>query len=190
MIGTYNLAFRLQKFQFKFILRSWINQITWPNSYKRPCKITFWFYKMSSFKFGKYNIKRQRTSVNFVWVKILQKILQLHPEKSFFESKKHFFDIRSKNKFVWIKESFVDFKNISLMWTNLFLWIKENYFEITKLSLIQRNFFVDRIFKHFLYIHIHIHIRRKFICENLIKSWVKLGHSDFLRKLKVFCVFI
>ena len=34
---------------------------------------------------------------------------------SFFESKKHFFDIRSKKKFLWIEESFVDSKKCSLM---------------------------------------------------------------------------
>ena len=59
------------------LLRPWINQIAWPNSCKSSCKVTFLFYKMSSWKFEKYNRKRFWTSVNFVWVKILQKILQL-----------------------------------------------------------------------------------------------------------------
>ena len=58
-------------------LRPWINQITWSNSCKIPCKINFIFYKISFWKFGKYNRKRWRTAVNFVWVKNFQKILQL-----------------------------------------------------------------------------------------------------------------
>ena len=69
----------------------------------------------------------------------------IHPENSFFGSKKHFFDIRSKKKFLLIEESFVDSKTFSLMSTNLFLWIKEIFFELTKLSLIQRNVFFDSI---------------------------------------------
>ena len=39
----------------------------------------------------------------------------MHPENSFFQSKKHFFDIRSKKKFLLIEESFVDSKKCSLM---------------------------------------------------------------------------
>ena len=57
--------------------RSWVIKITWTNSCKSSCKISFSFYKISCWKFEKYNKKRQRTPVNFVWVKILQKILQL-----------------------------------------------------------------------------------------------------------------
>ena len=57
--------------------KPWINQITWPNSCKSSCTMTFLFYKMSSWKFGKCNRKRWRMSVNFVWVKILQKVLHL-----------------------------------------------------------------------------------------------------------------
>ena len=37
-------------------LRPWINQITWPNSCKSSCIITFLFYT-SSWKFGKYYIR-------------------------------------------------------------------------------------------------------------------------------------
>ena len=37
------------------------------------------------------------------------------PENSFFESKKHFFDMRSKKKFLKMDESFVDSKTFSLM---------------------------------------------------------------------------
>ena len=47
------------------------------NSCKSSRKITFSFHKISPQKFGKYNRRRQRTSVNFVLVKILQKFLQL-----------------------------------------------------------------------------------------------------------------
>ena len=47
---------------------------------------------------------------------------------SFFESKKNFFDIRSEKKFLWIKESFVDSKKISLVQWNRFVYIKENFF--------------------------------------------------------------
>ena len=42
-------------------------------------------------------------------------IFSLHWENSFFESKKHFFDIRTKKIYFWIKESFVNSKKISLM---------------------------------------------------------------------------
>ena len=35
-------------------------------------------------------------------------LILVHPENKFFESKKHFFDIRTKKKFLWIEESFVD----------------------------------------------------------------------------------
>ena len=76
-----------------------------------------------------------------------QKTLMLHWGNSFFESKKHFFDIRSKEKFLWIKESFVHSENFSLIQRNRFVHIKENLFESTKLSSIQRNFFFDRISK-------------------------------------------
>ena len=41
--------------------------------------------------------------------------LHVHLENSFFESKKHFFDIWSKEKCLWIEESFVDSKKCSLM---------------------------------------------------------------------------
>ena len=58
-----------------------------------------------------------------------------------------FFYIRSKKKFLWIKESFVNFKKISLIQRNKYVQIKENFFESTKLSLIQTNFFFDRVSK-------------------------------------------
>ena len=67
----------------------------------------------------------------------------LYWESSFFESKKHFFDIRSKKKFLRIKESYVNSKKFSLIQWNRFVYIKENFFESTKLSFIQRNFFFD-----------------------------------------------
>ena len=53
-------------------------------------------------------------------------------ENSFFESKKHFFDIRSKNKFLWITESFASSKKCSLIQRNRFVYIKENFFCINK----------------------------------------------------------
>ena len=70
-----------------------------------------------------------------------------HWENSFFESKKHFFYIRSKKKFLLSKESFVNSKKISLFKRNRFVYIKENGIESTKLSSIQRNFFFNRISK-------------------------------------------
>ena len=60
-----------------FVLRPWINQITLPNSCQSSCKITFLFYKISFWKFRKYNRRRWDMSVSFVWVRILQKISQL-----------------------------------------------------------------------------------------------------------------
>ena len=71
----------------------------------------------------------------------------LHWENSFFESKEHFFDIRSKKKFLWIKESFVNSKKLSLIQRNRFFHIKENFSESTKLSSVQRNFFFDHTSK-------------------------------------------
>ena len=41
-------------YTYLYTLWPWINQITWPNSCKSSCKITFFFYKISSWKFGKY----------------------------------------------------------------------------------------------------------------------------------------
>ena len=76
--------------------------------------------------------------VSKIWKMLGFEKIYSHPENSFFESKKHFFDIRLKKKFLWIKGSFVDSKTFCLMYTNLFLWIKENFVELTKLSLIQR----------------------------------------------------
>ena len=52
-------------------LRPCFYQITCPNSYKMSCEITFLFYRMSFWKFEKYNRKRLRTPVNFACVKIL-----------------------------------------------------------------------------------------------------------------------
>ena len=68
-------------------------------------------------------------------------------KKHFFESKKHFFDIRSKKVFLWIKESFVNSKKISLIQRNRFVYIKENFFGSTKFSSIQRCFFFNSILK-------------------------------------------
>ena len=68
-------------------------------------------------------------------------------ENSFLESKKHFYYIRSKKKFLWIKENFVNSKKFDLIQKNRFVYIKEHFFESTKLSLIQRNFFFDHISK-------------------------------------------
>ena len=39
-------------------------------------------------------------------------------KNSLFESKKHFFDVRPKKKCLWIKESFVNSKKISLIQKN------------------------------------------------------------------------
>ena len=70
--------------------------------------------------------------------------MYINPENRFFESKNNFFDIRSKKKFLWIEESFVDSKKNSLLLTNLFHCFKGINFELTKISLIQRNFFFNR----------------------------------------------
>ena len=55
----------------------------------------------------------------FLTIKIILRLTGnfaiIRPENSFFESKKHFFDIRSKKKFLWIEESFFDSKTFSLM---------------------------------------------------------------------------
>ena len=58
-----------------------------------------------------------------------------------------FSDVWSKKQCLWIKESFVNSKKISLIQRNRFVYIKENLFESTKLFSIQRNFFFDRISK-------------------------------------------
>ena len=86
----------------------------------------------------------------FNWVFKFKTVIYLdwpHPEKSFFESKKHLFDIRSKKKCLWIKECCVYSKKFSLIQRNRFVYIKENAFESINLSSIQRNFFFDRISK-------------------------------------------
>ena len=70
-----------------------------------------------------------------------------HWENRFFESKKHFFDMRSRKKFLWIKESFVNSKKCSLIQRNRFVYIKEYFVQWSKLSSIQRNLFFDRISK-------------------------------------------
>ena len=56
-------------------------------------------------------------------------------------------NIRSKKKFLWIVENFVDSKKFSLTQRNRFVHIEEIFFESTRLSSIQRNFFFDRILK-------------------------------------------
>ena len=63
------------------------------------------------------------------------------------ERENSFFDLRSKKKFLWIKESFNNSKKISLIQRNRFVYIKEKIFKSTKLSSIQRNFFFDLISK-------------------------------------------
>ena len=50
-----------------------------------------------------------------VWYLIWQLDFLVHWEKSFFESKKHFFDIGSKKIFLWIKDGFFNLKKISLI---------------------------------------------------------------------------
>ena len=52
-----------------------------------------------------------------------------------------------RKQFLWIKESFVNSKKISLTQRNRFVYIKENFFESIKFCLIQRNLFFDRILK-------------------------------------------
>ena len=42
------------QFNQKIWLRPWINQTTRSNSCKIPCKITYWIYKISFWKFRKY----------------------------------------------------------------------------------------------------------------------------------------
>ena len=85
---------------------------------------------------------------NYILLSLLAKsILLLHWENSFFESKKHFFDTRSKKKFLWIEKSFVNSKIFPLIQRNRFVYIKDISFESPKLSSIQRNFFFDRISK-------------------------------------------
>ena len=105
-----------------------------------------WGLKICEFSHG----KEIQQKINKLYLKILKKLMYVpkmppHWENSFFESKKHFSDIRSKKKFLWIKESFVNSKKNSLIRWNLFIYIKEKFFEPTKLSLIQRNVFFDRI---------------------------------------------
>ena len=60
---------------------------------------------------------------------------------------KGFFDIRSKKKCLWSKESFVNSKTFSFIKRNRFVCINEHCFESSKLSSIQRNLFFDRISK-------------------------------------------
>ena len=67
----------LNQLKYFLYLRPWINQTTCLNPCKSSWKIIFLFHKISSWKFIKYNKRQWRTSVNFVWVKVLQKFLQL-----------------------------------------------------------------------------------------------------------------
>ena len=90
--------------------------------------------------------RRSKANTIIDW-KSFRESLLIYSENSFFKSKKHFFDIRSKNKFLWIKESFVNLTKFSFIHRNRFNEIKENVFESTKLSPIQRKFFFDRISK-------------------------------------------
>ena len=52
-------------------LRSWINQITWPNFCKISCKITFLFYKISSWKFLKIH---EKTIENFCQLRLSENL--------------------------------------------------------------------------------------------------------------------
>ena len=52
--------------------------------------------------------------------KILFCSKSMHWENSFFESNKHFVDIRSKQKFLWIKKRFMNWKKLSSIRSNFF----------------------------------------------------------------------
>ena len=52
-----------------------------------------------------------------------------------------FFNIPSKIKFHWIKESFVNSKKCTFMKRNIFVYIKENFFESTKHSSFKKKVF-------------------------------------------------
>ena len=74
--------------------------------------------------------------------------LYLNWENSFFGSKKHFFDIQSKKKFLWIKVSFVNLNKFSLFQRNRFVTLKKIFLnqqnflqfgEIFSLTVHQRN---------------------------------------------------
>ena len=87
----------------------------------------FCWSKKFSFNVNKYISLIQR---KILWNLVFKSFLDW--ENSFFESKKHFFDIWSKKKFLWIKESFVNIKKISLIQRKRFSYIKEKFFWINK----------------------------------------------------------
>ena len=78
-------------------------------------------------------------------------VFPIHTEKNFSKSKKHFFVIRSRKKFLRIIESFFDLEKGSLIERNRFVYIKEHFFESRKLSLIPRSFFLEHILKKFFF---------------------------------------
>ena len=82
---------------------------------------------------------------NSKWLGIV--LIFSHWENSFFESKKYFFNMRSEKIFLWIEESYVNSKKISLIQRNRFVYIKENVFESTKFFSIQRKFCFECISK-------------------------------------------
>ena len=136
------------------------------------------FKKIFSFGLNKFKKIFFNLKKYFLWPHIKK-----HSEKSFCESKKHFFDIWSKNKFLWINKSFAHskkkkkifniIKSISLG-QRKFLWIIKPFFNSTKFSWTRRNrfdyieyFFFLRIIKTFFNSKKYVlwpYIKEMFLC--------------------------
>ena len=112
------------------------------------CIVKFinFFFLLQSYRFW----KKQLSLCLFFWKFWRHEIS--HPENSFFESKKYFFDIQWRKFFFWIKESSLD------------LLLKENFFnqqnflqfkEILSLTVYQRNVSLIKK-KCFLGVFLHI----------------------------------
>ena len=53
--------------------------------------------------------------------------------------------MRPRKKFLWVKESFVDWNKFSLITRNRFVYTEKKIFKSTKFFSIQRNFILNRI---------------------------------------------
>ena len=87
--------------------------------------------------------------------------------------------MRSKNKFIWIKESFVNSKKISLIQRNRFVYITDNFFGSTKLFLIQRNFLL--CVQSTIYTRLRVNIALSFFCNisKYFRIFQDTSHSKF-----------
>ena len=147
--STLSFLIRFIFFRIQFLLDPWKNLVE-----STKC-LLFFFYKGNEM-FGWSNwiiaLTQQNSLLSKVFLiepNILITFSKFqHPENSFFESKKHFFDIRWRKKFLDSKEIFaltVYQINVSLNWRTFF-WFKQIFFgpkkcffELKKFFLIQTN---------------------------------------------------